>query len=136
MVAGTQARQASTLAKARKRPARLRKTRPAARKRLADRLWSALVKRAGACVLCGSRSRLQAAHGFSRRYYGTRWLPINGFCLCSGCHVRYTYDPLGWDAILREQWGEPVYEELRGRAQAVTRPDVEAAIAALEAERA
>jgi len=77
---------------------------------------------------------LQAAHGFSRRYQGTRYLPINGFCLCSGHHVFYTHDPIGWDNWLREQWGELVYDDLRHMAQKVTRPDIEAAIGKLGAE--
>lgn len=77
---------------------------------------------------------MQGAHGFSRRYRGTRWLPINGFCLCSGCHVTYTHNPLDWDDWLREVWGEPVYLELRRKAQAVCKPDFSQIIPDLESE--
>ena len=76
--------------------------------------------------------RLQAAHGFSRRYHATRWNLLNGWCLCSGCHVRYTFDPIGWDDILRDLMGTR-YEELRTTAQSNQRVDLELGIPALEA---
>ena len=90
-----------------------------------DSLWARLVRAKGRCELCGKVEGLQAAHGFSRRYGGTRWVPLNGFCLCNGCHIRYTHDALGWDVILRERWGESVYEELRRLALKAGRPDYE-----------
>jgi hypothetical protein len=97
---------------------------------MADKLWSGIVRAAGKC---GSQERLQAAHGFSRRYLGTRWDLRNGWCLCSGCHVRYTHDPIGWDDFLREELGAALYEQLRFSAtirRSVT--DYEAVIAALK----
>jgi len=122
-------------AKAKKRPAKKSK---APRRKLihyADSLWSQIIRRRGVCQVCGKTERLQAAHGFSRRYHATRWNLLNGRCLCSGCHVRYTFDPIGWDDILR---GEGVcelweYEDLRTTAQSNKRVDLEQTIAALEA---
>lgn len=85
-----------------------------------DRQWSAEVRRAGECELreyhegrfpCGGV--LQAAHGFSRRYAGTRHVLLNGFCICAAAHRYFGMRPLEWDEILRKEWGELVYEELR-----------------------
>ena len=117
----------------RSRPRARRKGKRASASRQADALWSKLVKLKGYCEACGGRDRLQAAHGFSRRYRNTRWLLINGFCL-DGCHVRFTHDPLSWDAWLRERWGEQVYEELRRLALRTTKADPAAALAVLREE--
>ena len=100
----------------RTRPRRQRKTTRAALGRLADKLWSQIVRLKGECEACGKRPPsvvLQGAHGFSRRYRGTRWKLINGFALCSGCHVGYTHDSLAWDDYLVTAWGQEVYDELR-----------------------
>lgn len=123
----------------RKRPRRQRKSTRAELGRKADKLWSLIVRSRGRCEACGGgdgpgRFVLQGAHGFSRRYRGTRWLPINGFCLCSGCHVSFTHDPLAWDGWLRNVWGESVYSELRAKAQATCKPDFGQIIPALESE--
>lgn len=85
-----------------------------------DRMWSEEVRVKGDCELsryhydrfpCGGV--LQAAHGFSRRYLGIRHNPLNGFCICAASHRYWGMRPLEWDNILRTEWGETVYEELR-----------------------
>lgn len=113
-------------------PARRKKRKSLSKQ--ADALWSKLVKLPGHCDICLMPSRLQAAHGFSRRYRGTRWLPINGFCLCSGCHLTMTYDPIAWDDYLRTAWGLAVYADLRALALKKATPDFPSIIAALTAE--
>jgi hypothetical protein len=119
------------------RPRKKRKGSKAAMAREADRLWSLIVRSRGACEADGPHNgALQGAHGFSRRYRNTRWLPINGFCLCAGHHLRWTYDSLGWTDYLITAWGAPVYEELKRLAQKTTPPDVEAALAKLREEAA
>ena len=125
--------------KAKKRVCRQKKTSRAKLAREADRLWSLVVRKRGACENARPECAgvLQAAHGFSRRYRGTRWLPINGFCLCQGCHVMFTHDPLGWDDFLRWQWGQRVYDELKTYAQDRGRlgvPDLEIIMHGLQAE--
>ena len=100
----------------------------------ADALWAQVVKVSGQCYSCGKTERLQAAHGFSRRYRGTRWLPINGFPLCSFEHMYWTHRPLEWDEWLRKVWGEPVYENLRALALKTAKPDFPGIIASLKAE--
>lgn len=107
-----------------KRPAKVRKTPRSRLKRMADKLWSHIIRLAGKCRICGSTERLQAAHGFSRRYLGTRHSLINGWCLCSGCHMSMTHNPLAWDDFLRKELG-PLYEPLRAQALARCVPDYE-----------
>lgn len=116
------------------RPRKQRRGKRPSLAREADRLWSLIVKKCGRCEDCGRTDFLQAAHGFSRRYRGTRWLPINGFCLCRRCHMRWTHDPLGWTGWLRKRWGLPVYEELERLALTITKPDHKAIVAKLQAE--
>ena len=113
------------------RPAKVRKTPRSKLRRMADALWSSIVRAAGKCRLCGSTDRLQAAHGFSRRYLGTRWDLRNGFCLCSGCHVSMTHRPLEWDTFLTEELG-PLYWQMRAKAQARSVPDYEAVLSYLK----
>jgi len=113
------------------RPRKRRKGKKASLARQADVLWSSIVRRRGYCENCGAHEFLQAAHGFSRRYRGTRWLLLNGFCLCRGCHKRYTHDPLGWTGWLQAMWGPEVYEELARRARATAKPDLADTVAKL-----
>jgi hypothetical protein len=59
---------------------------------------------------------------------------MNGFCLCSGCHVRFTHDPIGWDNFLRAAWGVSVYAEMRRLALSGKPADMEAVKAKLAGE--
>lgn len=125
---------------------RKRKGTPAALAREADRLWSLIVRYSashGCEAGCGSSEgtiigphvgALQAAHGFSRRYRNTRWLPVNGFALCAAHHVYWTHRPIEWDEWLRVAWGQETYYELRLLALRTTPPDVSAALEKLRAE--
>lgn len=86
-------------------------------RRKADALWSELVRRRGVCeaagvagVQCGGV--LQAAHGFPRTYYPTRWTPLNGFCICAGHHRWYTSHPIEWLSFMNERLGKLPLEEL------------------------
>ena len=109
--------------------------------READRLWSAIVRSAGACYLADRAGHvcagpLQAAHGFSRRYRVTRWNLLNGFPLCAGAHVFYTHEPLGWDDLLREWWGAELYHTLRKGALSMEKMDPRAILEDLRSEAA
>jgi hypothetical protein len=120
-----------------KRKTRIRKKRKGKRASIArecDRLWSLIVRSRGASEISGQTSNLQGAHGFSRSYKATRWLPINGFALTQSEHVYYTWRPLEWDSLLRERWGQPVYDELRAIAIANKKQDMPAVLAKLKAE--
>lgn len=111
-----------------KRPARERKTPRSKLKKQADKLWSLLVRDIGHCFLCGETTYLQAAHGFPRRYLGTRHDLRNGWCLCRGCHKTMTHHPLAWDDFLRKELGV-LYDPMRAQAMAHCEPDYEALIA-------
>jgi len=94
-----------------------------------DAIFSQIMRSRGKCDFCG-RGRehgvvLQCAHGFSRRYRGTRWTEEANFCLCSGCHMKFTHDPIGWDDYMQATWGEEKYNRLRAQAQAITKADRE-----------
>lgn len=114
------------------RPAKVRKTPRSKLRRMADKLWSLIVRAAGKCRLCGKAEGLQAAHGFSRRYLGTRWDLRNGWCLCAGCHKTMGYRAIEWDAFMREELGE-LYEPLRQQALARSVPDYDAILERLRA---
>jgi hypothetical protein len=120
-----------------RRPRKQRKGGKAALGRACDKLWSLIVRQHGSCKVCEKAPPavvLQGAHGFSRRYRGTRWNLLNGFSLCSGCHVRLTHDPIGWDNWLRVAWGASIYAEMRRLAICGPKPDLAAVHASLLAE--
>lgn len=98
----------------------------------ADTLFSKQVRAAGRCHLCPKTEHLQCAHGFSRRYLATRWDERNAFCLCRGCHLKFTVRPIEWDDFLRKEWGPHLYEELRALARSSFIPDYEAIIQELK----
>ncbi len=106
---------------------------------MADDQWSLLVKeRAPYCRTCGSRDNLQAAHGFGRTHWATRFEPWNGVTLCRGCHVKYTHRPLEWTALLKQWWGEKLYEEREIMARRIVkrkRADYERIVADLKRAR-
>lgn len=106
-----------------KRPAAIDGMCASHRKQHFDHEWSLAVRERGSCeaagwavdgespVTCGGG--LQAAHGFPRTYMGTRWVVLNGFCLCAGHHRWFTTKPLHWTEFMLERLGSEPYEELR-----------------------
>jgi len=102
-------------------------------RRECDRLFANAVKdRDGwACRACGSHMRPQCAHIVSRRYHATRWDLLNAVCLCAGCHVRFTHDPIAWDDWCEERFpGRLEHLRLKAR-QGVAHIDYEAILAVL-----
>ena len=107
-----------------------------------DDLWSRVVRqRAGnKCENCGSESRLQGAHIFSKgKYRNVRHLPENGLCLCWRCHLGpggIHKEPMDWYPrvckILLEKGISP--DGLRFKARTSSRPDNAAIKIALERE--
>ena len=55
-----------------------------------DRLWSQIVKKRanGICRRCGAPADSGQAHHavMKRRYFGSRWMGVNGLWLCPICH--------------------------------------------------
>lgn len=91
-----------------------------------DDLFGKIVRHRGRCENreCGATTDLQCAHGFSRRYRKVRHDLRNGFCLCKGCHMRWTHDPIGWEDWLRSQWGDDQYRQIRFLAISGPRADL------------
>lgn len=89
----------------------------------ADRRWRAPARTAEACELAGvdgvaCGGPIQAAHGFPRKYLGTRWLALNRWLICSGHHRYYTDRWPEWVAVMRSRLGDAVYDELDRLRQA------------------
>lgn len=103
-------------------------------RRKADRLFSlAIRERDGhACRSCGEHYRAQCAHIVSRRYDATRWSLDNAVCLCARCHMKFTHDPIGWEAWIDERFGRRRLRGLKVRArQGVAKVDLEAVVESL-----
>ena len=82
-----------------------------------DTIFADLIKLPGKCHRCKSNYRLQCAHIISRRYQQVRWEVRNAVCLCSGCHMYFTYHPLEWELYINKSILAPsVYKALKTKA--------------------
>ena len=74
-------------------------------KKQADKLFSEIIRKKGACQMCGKTSNLQAAHIVTRSNLHLRYDFNNALCLCSGCHLfKWHKEPL-WAVM----WFQNVY---------------------------
>ncbi len=115
-----------------KKTSKRRRSRLALR-RECDRIFALAVKeRDGwACRACGTHMHPQCAHLVSRRYHAVRWNLVNAVCLCAGCHVKFTHDPIAWEDWCNERWPGRL-ESLKVQARAgVKWIDYEAILASL-----
>lgn len=85
-----------------------------------DRLWSELVRGAGACERCGRPEALQAHHVVKRRYKATRWDLNAGVCLCHFCHRWAEEHPKDFERWFIRSFGELALRRLRDKAHAST----------------
>jgi hypothetical protein len=113
----------------------------AAVKRLADALWSQVVKLPQKCNIQGvyqheCKGPLEAMHMIPRTFAATRWLPINGACGCSAAHLYFTRRPELWSAVCLDLWGVEVFRELWSMARAMKPVDMEATVYKLREELA
>jgi len=99
-----------------------------------DATFSKIIRSRGCCEICGSTEALQCAHGFSRRYRATRYEAQQCWCLCRGCHYRFTVRPLHWDEWMRERMGPDLYHDMRIEALIGPNPDLTETLARLRAE--
>ena len=97
----------------------------------ADGLFSKIIRTYGRCRRCGSISNLQCAHIVSRWYHAVRWDFDNAVCLCSGCHVYYTYRPLEWEEWVDKIFGKEYHYKLKQKALTQTPPTYEEIIEVL-----
>ena len=79
---------------------------------------------------------LQAMHGISRRYQGTRWDLSNGLPGCAAAHTYWTVQPMAWARQLISQWGLIGYDNMWKQAQAGKPKDLHAVLSALQARKA
>ena len=122
-------------AKAKAKAARIRSRKarsPEALAKKLDALVGQMVRARGRCESgrANHKGNLQWCHGFSRRYHAVRWEPLNGFCLCAGCHLYFTHRPLEWDEWMMDQMGLN-YDWLRAKALEGKKPDKAALLADL-----
>ena len=89
----------------------------------ADVLFSKIIRSQGFCERCGKNYNLQTSHIISRRYSATRTLEDNAQCLCAGCHMYFTHWPKEFSRWITETIGVEKYEELKAKAEAVTKVD-------------
>lgn len=88
-----------------------------------DKLFSKIVRSVGKCQRCGGTDNLQTAHIISRKYSATRTDLRNAWCLDARCHRRLTDWPREHSRYITETIGSEVYEELRAKAETVTKMD-------------
>ena len=65
--------------------------------------------------------QMDCAHIFSRRHAGTRHDPENAICLCRGCHMRFTTEPMEFADWISMLMSEKEFEKLRIKALSVTK---------------
>lgn len=93
----------------------------------ADHLYSEVIRSVGECENCGKSTgvQLQCAHIISRRYSATRTDLRNAFCLCAGCHRRYTDFPREFSHFITDTWAAGFYDAVYAKAQPNTKVDWE-----------
>lgn len=105
--------------------------------RLADKLFSLIVRGRGQCFFHGSVSEcagpLQTCHIVSRTYRSVRWDEDNAFCMCAGAHRLMTNRPIEWDRFVTSVIGVAAYEALKTRALGKWNGDVESVLVRLAA---
>jgi hypothetical protein len=86
----------------------------------ATRLHSLVVRARGACECCGESryELLQCAHIVTRERNATRTDEHAAFCLCKGCHWRFTHDPLEWVDFVVSKIGRGAYDDIQRRSKA------------------
>lgn len=67
------------------------------------------------CLRCGSQSKLQCAHIFSRTARSVRWDPLNALTLCWNCHFNWAHrNPVEFTEFVKKLLGRR-FAELKRR---------------------
>lgn len=101
-----------------------------------DKLFSLIIRSEGQCMRCGEQCHcpnfpkahttdcpLTTSHIVSRTYSATRCLPLNAQCLCYTCHAEFTIWPRTFSHWITETIGSEAYDELKRKAETVTKVD-------------
>lgn len=92
----------------------------------ADRVFSLYVRNRGEtygynhCYTCGAYlpiEYLQAGHFLPRRYFNTRWHPLNVWCQCNKCNVELNGNLTKYENKLVAQYGADAVEALSDLAR-------------------
>ena len=83
--------------------------------KLDKRIREVSLERTDCCEFCGKRpKKLDAHHYIGRRNRACRWIPMNIFMLCTGCHFKAHENPIwsrdktrltrgtGWESRMRK----------------------------------
>ncbi len=89
----------------------------------ADVLFSKIIRSIGECENCYKTEHLQTAHIISRRYSNTRTDLRNAFCLCAGCHRRFTDHPREFSRFITRTWAQEYYDHIYRKSQEVGKID-------------
>lgn len=87
----------------------------------ADALFSKIIRSPGYCLRCGSVENLQCAHIISRKYSATRCDLRNAYCLCAADHFYFTNWPREFSKFVTDHTGSEVYDELKAKAETITK---------------
>jgi len=101
--------------------------------KVADILWSKIIRQAGECAYCGSTEHLNAHHIFSRSNRSTRWDLDNWICLCAGHHTFSNEfsahkTPTEFTYWLEEKWWVKRIENIARQARSVDKVDIQEVI--------
>lgn len=132
-----------------KAPNKVRRTSRGALGRLADKLFSLIVRQQGSCRYHWLQRNhyterngacsgpLQCAHIVSRRYRSTRWDEDNAVPLCAAAHMKFTHDVVGWQIFVTQHVMDAArYQDLMMRSQERWDGDLEGTVARLKARAA
>lgn len=107
----------------------------------ADKLWSKCVRtKDRVCRNCGSDENLQAHHCAGRVYKPTKYLLVNGVCLCSRCHFPEKVRPEEFRSMVIGIVGQEHYDLMHqlakgnGQPYKVTIADLEITVESLTRE--
>lgn len=110
-----------------KAPAKVRKTPRGKMSKIADKLFSLIVRHPAKCTYHGAdigadpwgggcKGGLQCAHIVSRSYRSVRWSEDNAMPLCAAAHTYYTHHPLEWEDFVTMRIGDDAFAALKKRA--------------------
>ena len=108
------------------KPKKKKVSRKSLTKRL-DKLWSLAIRSRGRCDFQSEKCspQLQAAHIYSRKNRSTRWVLVNGLCLCVAHHFWAQQNPTEFGEFVIEKLGLDVYHELKKLAGTMKQFSVE-----------
>lgn len=119
-----------------KRPRKQRKTSRAKLGRLADKLFSRIVRHEARCAYHSNvpcSGPMQCCHIVSRRYRSVRWSEANALPMCAGAHRFFTGRELEWRRFIDSYFPEGFYDKVAALALKPWDKDLEGVLVRLAA---